>query len=136
MFVGHDIHEQCKSVTTQIDYRTKQESFECIHEDSAYLLMYRDRFIYQSINNLEREDMQLIRLLSIALKLSNPSAGDCYQYLIFLKCVSNGNTLYIPHVYRLIMVTSELYMICLAEVSTLIFIDDILTNDNRSHRFS
>lgn len=117
MYVGHEIHEQCKYVTTQIDYRIKQESFECIHEDSAYLIMFRDRFIYQSINHLEREDMQLIRFLSIALKLSNPSAGNCYQYLIFLKCMSNGNTLYIPHVYRLTMVTTELYMICLAEVS-------------------
>ena len=89
---------------------------------------------FDSVNaHLSQEDMVSVLLMSLSVQLLPPSCNDlssedsnfsdftsdgaasCFQHLVFLKSSYNYQ-IPVPHIYRKVMISEELYCVILTEV--------------------
>lgn len=147
LFLGDHLEYVCRQAINLVERLMKIHMMKIVRETpTCFVILYKNRLLYkhESLNvHLRQVDMVSVLLLSQTINLFPPLNGDLssaegsnfdesigialdrsasfHQQLVFLKSSINDEIV-VPHIYRKVMVTDELYFVSLSEVSSILMI--------------
>nr|XP_027193820.1 uncharacterized protein LOC113788561 isoform X1 [Dermatophagoides pteronyssinus] len=131
LYVGYHINQLCQRLTNKLEKIFKLDANVQHKETFSFcFILYRDKLVYKYESStrvrLKPNDLCMIILLAKTSSSCDKQNDTIQTYsiesqrLVFLQ--SSSSFIPVPHVYRKILISEDLYVICLSEISSLLII--------------